>query len=125
MNADGSGQKRLTIDPSSLDRHRVWSPDGTKIAWEHGYCTPSGCTGSDIYVMNSDGTGAVNVTGNGPGSGIYEQAPDWQPIPGPRRSDYKNASKFCKAEREFLGDEAFRQRYGGGANAHGKCVSSN
>ena len=50
--------------------------------------------------------------------------PDWQPLVGPQRSDYKNGSKFCKAERDFLGDTAFRQKYGGGANAHGRCVSS-
>ena len=44
---------------------------------------------------------------------------DWQPLVGPRRADYKNASHFCKAEREFLGDAAFRQKYGN----HGGCVS--
>jgi hypothetical protein len=42
-------------------------------------------------------------------------------VPGPQRSDHKNGAKFCKAEREFLGEEGFRQKYG----AHGKCVSSN
>jgi hypothetical protein len=39
--------------------------------------------------------------------------------------DYKNAAQFCKAERDFLGDAAFTHKYGGGANAHGKCVSQN
>jgi hypothetical protein len=45
----------------------------------------------------------------------------------PRRSDYKNASKFCGAERDYLGAEAFAKRYGtngNGANAFGKCVSA-
>ena len=55
--------------------------------------------------------------------GTNEGAPNWQSIPGPKRSDYKNAAKFCKAEREFLGEAAFRQKYGGGADAYGKCVS--
>jgi len=44
---------------------------------------------------------------------------------GPKRSDFKNAAKFCEAERAFLGDSAFRQRYGtnrNGANAFGQCV---
>ena len=72
--------------------------------------------------MNSDGTAQAPITeavivGSG--------APDWQPSPGPQRSDYKNAAQFCKAERDFLGDAAFTQKYGGGANAFGKCVSQN
>jgi hypothetical protein len=45
--------------------------------------------------------------------------PDWQPLVGPRRADYKNASHFCKAEREFLGEQEFGQKYG----SHGGCVS--
>ena len=31
---------------------------------------------------------------------------------GPVRSDYRNAQRFCRAERSFLGAEAFRERYG-------------
>jgi hypothetical protein len=41
--------------------------------------------------------------------------PDWQPIVGPQRGDYKNAPHFCKALRAFLGDATFRSRFGGGA----------
>jgi hypothetical protein len=43
-------------------------------------------------------------------------------LPRPRRSDYKNAAQFCQAEQAFWGDQ-FASRYGGGRNAHGKCVS--
>jgi Tol biopolymer transport system component len=32
MNADGSGQIRLTFTPA-IDRTPSWSPDGTKIAF--------------------------------------------------------------------------------------------
>jgi Tol biopolymer transport system component len=94
----------------------AWSPDGSKIAL-------SGDPSSDcsLIVVNRDGSGARSI---GPDR-FGPDAPDWQPIVGPRRSDYKNASKFCKAEREFLGEDTFRERYGGGANAHGKCVSRN
>ena len=35
----------------------------------------------------------------------------------PRCEDYKNASKFCKAERDFFGDEAFAERYGANKKA--------
>jgi Tol biopolymer transport system component len=107
MSADGSGLTNLT--PNTFDNddfEPVWSPDGARIAFE---------TDDRIRVMNSDGTGATLIT---PG-----HQPDWQPITGPNRSDYKNAAQFCKAEGAFLGDAAFRQKYGGGANAFGKCVS--
>jgi hypothetical protein len=67
------------------------------------------------------------LTANGEGE-EHDLSPDWQPIPGPRRSDYRTAGQFCKAQREFLGADAFMRRYGTNgnrANAHGKCVSSN
>ena len=60
MNADGTDQKRLTNDPggnnvASTDARPTFSPDGTKIAWEHE---------RDIYLMNADGTGTPsNLTG--------------------------------------------------------------
>jgi hypothetical protein len=41
--------------------------------------------------------------------------------PEPKRSDYGNASQYCKALHEFLGDAEFSQRY----KNHGKCVSRN
>jgi hypothetical protein len=40
---------------------------------------------------------------------------------GPRRGDYKNASRYCKALRKFLGGAEFSQRY----ENDGKCVSTN
>ena len=54
MNADGSGQRRLTRNAGSLSS---WSPDGRKIAfgrWRDG--------NDDIYVMNADGSGQRNLT---------------------------------------------------------------
>jgi len=44
----------------------------------------------------------------------------------PGQSVEKNASKKCKAERQSMGAEAFKAKYGTNANkanAHGKCVS--
>jgi len=43
---------------------------------------------------------------------------DWQPVPGPRREDFRNAAHFCKALREHLGEQEFRQTY----RNHGGCV---
>jgi len=129
MNADGTGLNRLTNNPET-DENPVWSPDGTKIAFDRVSCPASGCcpdgacTTGDIYTINADGTAETNVTNNpGPPQAPIDTGPGWQPLPGPQPGDYKNAAKFCKAERDFLGDEAFASKYGGGANAHGKCVS--
>jgi Tol biopolymer transport system component len=108
MNADGTNVRQLTQGPTQ-DISPAWSPDGSKIAFVRG---------SDLWVMNADGTGQTLLTTGG-------SDPDWQPLlqTGPRRGDYKNAAKFCKAESDYLGEGAFRQKYGGGANAYGKCVS--
>lgn len=69
MNADGSGQMRLTNN-SARERWPVWSPDGKKIAFE------SDRDGNwEIYVMNADGTGQVNLTNNSD----VDYDPSWSP----------------------------------------------
>jgi Tol biopolymer transport system component len=105
--ADGTDQTKLTSGPFDVDP--AWSPDGVKIAF-YSVGPPAG-----IWIMNSDGTDPRFITAG--------SEPDWQPIPAPRPSDYRNAAKYCKAEREFFGNTAFANKYGGGANAYGKCVS--
>jgi Tol biopolymer transport system component len=130
-NPDGTGQVNLTDSPSDFRSGPEWSPDGTKIAFssrrdgvqpcgEFSVLAPC----ADIYVMNADGTGEVNLT-NTPT--VDETFPAWQPVRGPRPADYKNRSAFCRAERDFLGDQEFGAKYGtngNGANAFGKCVSA-
>jgi TolB protein len=110
MNADGTGVTRLTFLPGS-DRTPAWSPDGTKIAWSHG---------NQLWTMNVDGSAPAQLF-PAVGSVFIGLYPDWQPLPlpGPDRSAYRNASHFCKAQREFMGDAPFRQQYGN----HGGCVS--
>jgi Tol biopolymer transport system component len=115
VGADGSAPalvRAATCDPdigySNLFSDPGWSPDGSRIA--------SGDQDITLFTVRVDGSDFTSL----PGFGF---STDWQPLPVPRRSDYKNAAQFCKAERDFLGDEGFRNRYGGGANAHGKCVS--
>jgi dienelactone hydrolase len=57
-------------------------------------------------------------------AGVHLRVPVREPQP-PVRAEYKNAAKFCAAERAFLGGAEFRRRYGknrNGANAFGKCV---
>ncbi len=71
MNADGTGQTRLT-DNFALDQSPRWSPDGQKILFE------SDRDGNnEIYVMNADGTGQTRVTNNPE----WDASPDWQSIP--------------------------------------------
>jgi len=99
VNRDGSG---LTLIPGTR-LEPAWSPDGTRIA--HG----------------APGIGHINVDGSDPRLVIANAArPDWQPVVGPRRSDFENRPDFCRAEREFLGDVRFRAVYG----TFGGCVSS-
>src|SRR5206468_1304780 len=113
------------------DENPVWSPDGKKIAFDRtscpstGCCPDGACTSGDIYTINTDGSGETNITNNPPPpqTGPIDIGPDWRPLPGQQSSDYKNAAKFCEAERDLLGEVAFTSRYGGGANAYGKCVS--
>jgi WD40-like Beta Propeller Repeat len=123
VGADGSGLSGLGSLPGN---HPAWSPDGTKIAFASatGSCGSTFVCRSDIYIMNSDGSNPVRITD---GNELIRTL-DWQPIPEPQRSDYKNAAQFCQADRDFLGDEAFGNNYGtngNGANAYGKCVSQN
>jgi Tol biopolymer transport system component len=90
-----------------------WSPDGSQLAVVY-----SRWPGRGIYVRNADGTSKrlVALTRE------VASAPSWQPIPGPRRADFRNTNQFCKAEQAFWGDQ-FASRYGGAKNPYGKCVS--
>ena len=73
INADGSGEHRLT--PDTTHRYHAhgfgWSPDGSKIVYasEH--------TGrGDIYVMNADGSGKRRLTH----TRQIESHPVWSPV---------------------------------------------
>ena len=58
MNADGSGQTRLTNNPAE-DFFSAWSPDGSRIAFA------SDRDGNpDVYVINTDGSGITRLTNN-------------------------------------------------------------
>jgi Tol biopolymer transport system component len=108
---DGSRLTRLSVSQSSP----IWSPDDRQIAFT-APCCDGPRTAHGIWVMRADGSD-LRLVSDSPAN---DAVTDWQPIPGPKRSDYKNANKFCKAEQRFWGNR-FKQRYGN----FGKCVSSN
>jgi hypothetical protein len=69
VNADGSGQTRLTNTPAT-ETDPAWSPDGTRIAFVRDY--------DDLYLINPDGTGEVRLTAT---PTVQEFEPAWQPRP--------------------------------------------
>jgi dipeptidyl aminopeptidase/acylaminoacyl peptidase len=69
MNADGSGERRLTSDGCTAPS---WSPDGTTIAFTR--FLPSGAR--EIFVMNADGSGKRAVVR---GESHQDELPVWTP----------------------------------------------
>lgn len=73
INADGSGKRKLARITNEADHCAcpVWSPDGTKIAYE-----AEGVRGRpDIYVMNADGRDRRQLTHHR----ARDENPDWSP----------------------------------------------
>ena len=66
MNADGSGERNLTGDLDGSSGGAEWSPDGTRIVFEHG---------GDIWMMDVDGSGKRNLTPDA----AMDAFPDWSP----------------------------------------------
>ena len=75
MNANGTNQRPLSQPPSyGSDEAPAWSPDGHSIAFVRALAQEE--PESDIYVMNSDGTGQRRLTSV---RGDHDH-PDWQPV---------------------------------------------
>ena len=104
MNADGSGETRLTNSPGS-DSGLSWSPDGTRIAF-----TTSRDGNSEIYTMNADGNGLVRLT-NDPSD---DASPQWSPagdeISFERGSDTYFVRPDGTGERRLVSSGSFYNR---------------
>lgn len=73
LKADGSGLLRLTYD-TALDYAPRFSPDGSEIVFSSTRNYPAGAEGTDLYVMNQDGTNVRRITDFG-----YAEYPSWSP----------------------------------------------
>jgi Tol biopolymer transport system component len=69
MNADGSGVTRVTNNPAA-DTHPTLNPDGSRVA----YVSDRNGNQNDIFVQNSDGSGAAGNITLAPGN---DHDPNW------------------------------------------------
>ena len=75
VNADGTGLKQITNNEVD-DWSGVYSPDGTKIAFDAKHGTAPG----DIFVVNADGTGLKNLTSSFSEDAFATWSPDGKQI---------------------------------------------
>jgi Tol biopolymer transport system component len=69
---DGTGHKNLTNSPDYIDADARWSPDGKRIA----FVSNRDQFDSEVYVMNSDGSGQTRLTTSPGTDGGARWSPD-------------------------------------------------
>ena len=80
MNEDGSHPIPLMkTDKPTVNGGPAWSPDSRKIAFSSSQVENNTIMGSDIWVVNSDGSGAVPLTNAGRSSRIGQGGVAWSP----------------------------------------------
>lgn len=63
MNIDGSNAIQLSAGKSEKAAYPCWSPDGKRIVYQSKDLANNKTT-NDIYIINSDGNGLIQVTAN-------------------------------------------------------------
>jgi Tol biopolymer transport system component len=79
MNADDTGQSRLTTDGSAIiEFNHAWSPKVTRLVFS-GFWHPPNSPGQDfdLFTIDVDGSNQTNVTNT---TNDFELYPSWQPV---------------------------------------------
>lgn len=72
MEADGSRVRQLTRTDPDRENQVAWSPDGKRLVFHRHTDTP---LSDEIFLMNSDGTGEINLSNNP----AFDGDPAWSP----------------------------------------------
>ncbi|MFC1639802.1 DPP IV N-terminal domain-containing protein [Gemmatimonadota bacterium] len=75
MESDGSNPTNLTANYGVIDGNPKWSADGSKIVFISDRDYHAQPEGTEIYVMDADGTNETRITNNT----VWDYAPVWSP----------------------------------------------
>lgn len=77
MNANGTNQVKI-INVAGGTALATWSPDGTKLVFSKDIDPSNGAKGSNLYIVNANGTGLRQLTNNSSTTAV-DSKPVWSP----------------------------------------------
>jgi Tol biopolymer transport system component len=113
VHPDGTGRRALTKPTrTSGDFDPAWSPDGRRIAYVHstGSTVGPGQVGTEIWVMDADGSGKRRLTWNVSFDGGPTWSPDGRRIMFVRGSLYTNGSGLPHSDLWIMNANGSGQR---------------